>query len=137
MTGARIQKCPGVAGFYLLVADDDARMSVSIVAPGGKEYPQEYWDVVTSSFSSLGSKAEWRVMKRGATYAPIGLIIRVNASDQSDPDVPKKRSYLVISKITERDICVTDKIESAVNANQQARLAANSSASKTCLRSQP
>lgn len=137
VTGSRIQKCPGIGGFYLLVADDDSRMSISVVAPGGTEYPLEYWNVITKSFSSLGTKAEWRVVKRGNTYTPIGMIVRVNSTDQSDLNAPKRKSYLAITKITREDICVTDKIDSTANANQQARRAADSSANKTCLQSLP
>ena len=60
-TGATTQRCPGIAGYSLLVQDDDARMSIVVVAPDGGQHPLEYWQVVTTAFSTLGEKAEWRV----------------------------------------------------------------------------
>src|SRR5215218_5368940 len=55
-----VQKCAGVAGYALLVEDADSRQSVTVVAPGGRRYPLNYWQVITTGFSSLGEKAEWR-----------------------------------------------------------------------------
>src|SRR3569832_972286 len=56
-----VQKCAGVAGYGLLVEDNDLRQSVTVVSPDGKQHPLNYWQVVTNAFSSLGEKAEWRV----------------------------------------------------------------------------
>lgn len=56
-TGSTLHRCPGVGGYALEVADDDARMSVNVAAPGGRVHQLGYWRVITSAFSSLGPRA--------------------------------------------------------------------------------
>jgi hypothetical protein len=127
-TGGTVSRCPGVAGHVLLVSDDDARMSVDVLKPDGEAHPLNYWGVITSSFSSLGPRAEWRM--RGDR--PIALIVRVNAAE--DPENPQRyTSYLAVAKITAGDTCVTDRIRPAADANATARVAADRSAERPCL----
>lgn len=128
-----IQSCPGVGGYKLSVSEDDARMSVTVVDPGGKEHPLEYWNVITSGFSHLGDKAEWRVKKQKGKIIPLALIVRVNASENPE-DASKKTSYLAVAKITPGQICVTDKIAPSATANEEARRAADASSGKPCLK---
>jgi hypothetical protein len=126
-----VQKCAGVAGYGLLVEDNDLRQSVTVVSPDGKKYPLNYWQVVTTAFSSLGEKAEWRVEKKGGRARPFALIVRVNASE--NPEKPdQKTSYLAVAKITAGEVCVTDKVKT----NEAARLAADASAAKPCLKAE-
>ena len=127
-----VQSCPGVGGYKLSVADDDARMSIGVVDPRGKEHPLNYWHVITPNFSSLGDKAEWRVKKQKGKITPLALIVRVNASENPE-DPTKKTSYLAVAKITSQKICVTDKIAPSATANEEARRAADASSSKPCL----
>jgi hypothetical protein len=127
------QRCPGVAGYALLVEDADSRVSVTVVAPGGVKYELNYWQVVTTGFTTIGDKAEWRMAKRGRREVPVALIVRVNAND--DPEHPDKpTSYLAVAKITPGQVCVTDKIGPGRDANEQARLAADGAAARPCLR---
>jgi hypothetical protein len=122
------QKCAGVAGYSLLVEDADSRQSVTVVSPDGKKHPLNYWQVITTGFSSLGGKAEWRVEKKGARVRPYALIVRVNASE--NPEKPEQTtSYLAVAKITAAAVCVTDKVKT----NEEARQAADASAAKPCL----
>jgi hypothetical protein len=122
-------RCPGTAGYALLVHDWDARMTVDVVAPGGRTQPLRYSGVISSAFSSLGPRAEWR-MRDGK---PIGLIVRVNAFE--NPDTPDRAtSYLAVARITPGEVCVTDRIPPAANANDAARQAADQSASRPCMR---
>ena len=123
-----VQKCPGVAGYGLLVEDADSRQSVTVVSPDGKKHPLNYWQVITSGFSSLGEKAEWRVEKKGGKVRPFALIVRVNASE--NPEKPEqKTSYLAVAKITAAAVCVTAKVQT----NEEARAAAGAAAGKPCL----
>jgi hypothetical protein len=130
-TGATTQRCPGIAGYALLVEDDDARMSIVVVAPDGGQYPLEFWQVITAAFSTLGGKAEWRVKRQGGKLVPIALIVRVNANEASDPDVTT--SYLAVAKIAPLATCVIDRIAPAADMNRRARLAADAAAEKPCL----
>jgi hypothetical protein len=123
-------RCPGTAGYALLVHDWDARMTVDVVAPGGRTHRLRYSGVISSAFSSLGPRAEWRMRDE----KPIGLIVRVNAFE--NPDTPDRAtSYLAVAKITDRETCVTDRIPPTTpNANEAARQAADRSASRPCMR---
>jgi hypothetical protein len=128
-TGGTLHRCPGAGGYALQVADDDARMSVNVVAPGGRVHELSYWGVITSAFSSLGPRAEWRM--RGTR--PHALIVRVNANE--DPANPERvTSYLAVARISPRGACVTDRIPPSANANALARQAADRSGSRPCLR---
>lgn len=131
-TGSSVQRCAGVAGYKLQVEDDDLRQSVTVITPNGKKHPLNYWQVITSAFSSVGDKAEWRVERRGGKTVPTALIVRVNASE--NPDAPdQKTSYLAVAKITPNEICVTAKIKGGPSANAEARRAADASANQPCL----
>ena len=126
------QRCVGVGGYNLLVEDSDARMSVTVVAPGGKKHDLKYWQVVTTAFSAIGEKAEWRVKRQGKRQVPVALIVRLNAQENAErPE--KQTSYLTVAKITPEQICVTDKIAPGANANEEARRAADTAASRPCI----
>jgi hypothetical protein len=133
-TGSSVRQCPGAGGMFLFVLDDDNRMSVTVVTPDKKEHPLNYWDVVTRSFSSLGEKAEWRISSQNGAPTPMALIVRVNYSDQSDPEKPRKGSYLAVAKITPDAVCVVGRVPAGANANERAREEADRSASKPCLK---
>ena len=126
-----VQRCAGVGGYALLVEDEDSRQSVTVVAPDGKKHPLNYWQVVTTAFSSLGEKAEWRVERKGAQVRPYALIVRVNASE--NPEKPEqKTSYLAVAKLTAQEVCVTDKVKT----NEEARAAADAAADRQCLQAE-
>jgi hypothetical protein len=131
-----VQSCPGVAGYSLLVEYSDARESVTVVAPNKIQYPLNYSEVISSGFSNLGTKAEWRIKKVDGIIVPIALIVRVNASENSE-DPSKKTSYLAVSKISDDSICVTDKIGPISKANEAARRAADQAFNKACIGKAP
>lgn len=133
-TGSTLQKCSGVGNYSVLILDDDNRMSLTLVSADRTEHPLDLWTIVTKSFSTLGEKAEWRVVKKNGKTTPVALIVRVNAEIQENPDKPQKMSYLVVTKITAQGVCVTDKINSSPQANATARQLADTSAQKDCLK---
>src|SRR4051812_39992818 len=124
--------CKGVGGYNLRLEYDDARESITVISPGGKKHPLELWNVISTGFSSVGKKAEWRVARRNGRLVPTALIVRFDASTNPE-DSTKVTSYLAVAKITPQQICVTDKIEPGANANEEARRAADASADKPCL----
>lgn len=131
-TGGTTHRCPGVRGYTLEVYDDDARMSISVLAPGGAKHDLDYWQVITHGFSSLGQVAEWRMQTEAGRTRPIALIVRVNASE--DPEYSERiTSYLAVARITSRRICVTDRIAPGADQNVRARQAADRSAARPCL----
>lgn len=126
-------RCPGVGGYSLLVAEGDVRQNITVVTPKGTKHSLDLWSVVSSAFSSLGPKAEWRVTKVKNKTTPTALIVRYNASE--NPEKPEKTtSYLAVIKITPNEICVTDKVSPGAKANEDARRLADQSAMKTCLK---
>ncbi len=127
-----VQRCVGIAGYKLLVEEGDLRTTITVVTPNGKKHPLNYWGVVTHAFSTVGEKAEWRVIKIKGKLVPTALIVRVNASEDAE-NSEKITSYLAVAKITPQKICVTDKINPGATQNEEARSAADSSAKKSCL----
>lgn len=124
-------RCRGAAGYSLVVTEGDLRQNITVVTPKGAKHSLDLWDVVSGGFSHVGPRAEWRLINK----QPVAFIIRYNASE--DPEKPdKKSSYLVVTKITATEICVTDKISpsASASANEDARRAADTAATKPCLK---
>ena len=122
-------RCRGVAGYALLLSEGDLRQNITVITPKGAKHSLELWDVISGGFSSVGPKAEWRMAMQNGKLSPVALIVRYNASE--NPDQPNKlSSYLAVSKITATEICVTDKILPGPNANEDARRAADTAATK-------
>jgi hypothetical protein len=131
--GGSAARCPGVAGYTLLVEEDDLRNNIQVRTPRGGEHSLDLWTIVSGGFSSLGPKAEWRMSTRNGKLIPVALIVRFNANeDSAQPD--RVTSYLAVSKITAEAICVTDKILPGVKANDEARSAADTAGTRTCLK---
>jgi hypothetical protein len=133
-TGNSVRKCPGIGGYHLLVLEDDARMSINVVGTDLIEHPLNLWEIVTPAFSHLGKKVEWRVTKHKKKLKPVALIVRVNSFYQEDLTNPIVKSYLSVSKITPKEVCVTDIISNGKYANQKARDAADNANKKKCLK---
>jgi hypothetical protein len=127
-----VSACRGVGGYNLQLEYDDARESITVYSPDRQKHPLELWRVISTGFSSVGQKAEWRVTRKGGRVVPRALIVRFNASENPE-DSSKVTSYLVVAKITPEKICVTDKIAPSATANEEARAAADASADKPCL----
>ena len=122
-----------MGGFQLLVANDDERMSISVIDPSKKEHPLHYWDVVTPFMSTLGEVAEWRVVKRRKRIVPIALIVSLKSLDQSDPEHPKEVPLIAVAKITDREICVVAALPASRWPIERVRQEADNSADKACL----
>jgi hypothetical protein len=126
-------RCPGFAGYTVLVSEGDLRQNITIITPRGTRHSLDLWTVISGGFSSLGPRAEWRARTEHGKLVPVALIVRYNASE--NPEQPNKTtSYLAVSKITATEICVTDKIAPEANANEAARLAADEAVNKPCLK---
>ena len=129
--GSYLGECAGIGGYKLEVLEGDLRQTINVVAPNRKKYELELWNKVSSGFSAVGDKAEWRVVRTGKKIKPTALIFRFNASD--NPEKPEQNtSYLVVVKITKAAVCVTDVIKPSANANTQSRKLADVSVNKLC-----
>src|SRR6185369_2361287 len=76
--GSYVGICAGVAGYKLQIEEGDLRQNIQVIAPGGQKHSLELWNVVGSSFSTLGEKAEWRVKTQKGKSIPVALIVRYN-----------------------------------------------------------
>ena len=123
--------CPGTAGYKLELLEGDLRQTINVIAPNRKKFELNLWTNVSSAFSSVGDKAEWRVVTKKGRLTPVALIVRFNASE--NPEKPDQTtSYLVVSKITAKEVCLTDIVKPNADANEQARQLADEAAKKSC-----
>ncbi len=120
-------ECKGVGGYKLHVIEGDLRQTVTIVDPKGTEHPLEFWNL-TGAFSAVGEQAEWRM--RGKQ--PIALIVRLNVNEDME-NIEKRKSYLIVAKITREATCVTHFLAPTRSHNYEARRAADKSATRPCL----
>jgi hypothetical protein len=120
-TGDTVKKCPGIGGYSLLVLSSDDRASLSVVT-NKATLPLNFWDMVSPTFSTLGSKVEWQVASHGGTKTPVALVVRVDTVDQTDVAAPRPVSFLVAARIRESGACVIGKLPAQQsNASQIAR----------------
>jgi hypothetical protein len=129
MPGNYLGKCAGVGGFDVEVYLDDERNSVGVVLPSKKTVGLDFWNYF-GNFSALGEKAEWRMKGK----MPVALIVRLNVSDTGDEKPPT--SYLIVSKISATDACVTDVVKPSKSQNAQARRLADKATAKPCKKPQ-
>jgi hypothetical protein len=125
MPGNYSGKCKGVGGYDLEVYLDDERNSVGVVLPSKKTIGLDFWHYF-GNFSALGEKAEWRIKGK----KPVALIVRLNVSDNGDEKPPT--SYLIVSKISSTNACVTDIVKPGKNQNAQAQGLADKASTKQC-----
>ena len=125
MPGNYSGRCAGVAGYQLDVYLDDERNSIGVVLPSNKVIGLDLWNHF-GNFSALGDTAEWRMKGK----KPIALIVRLNVSDQGDGKPPT--SYLIVSRISDTNACVTDIVKPGKGQNATAQRMADSSLTKPC-----
>jgi hypothetical protein len=124
------QLCKSFAKIDVKVIESDLRQTITLER-NGTPYPLELWRTVSSAWSLLGKKIEWRYPKNHAKQ-PIAMIVRFKVSENPD-NADDMTSYLVVSKITQDQVCVVGKIPPQANQNQLARDMADRSAGMRCI----
>jgi hypothetical protein len=124
--GSYVGECEGAGGYKLHVIEGDLRQTVNVIAPGNKKFELRLWDHF-GGFSAVGPRAEWRV--KGDT--PVALIIRFNVSENVE-DASKTTSYLLVSKISVNEACVTAVVNPGKRQNIEARALADAALDRTC-----
>ena len=119
-------RCPGVGGYRLELIEGDLRQSLNVITPAKKKSELNFWQY-NGSFSSIGEKVEWRLMKG----VPVALIARFNVSNPDNAE--KTTSFLVVSKIGKKESCVVEIIDPAAKQNEKARRSADGASAKQCL----
>lgn len=125
--GGYVGLCKGVGGYNLILMEDDLRQSINVVAPNKKESELNLWSTVSSGFSSIGEKVEWRMKGK----VPVSFILRYNVSGDPE-DSTKITSYLVVVKVAKTSSCITDVVEPSKTQNAEARKLADAAPSKSC-----
>ena len=121
--------CKGVPGYRLAVLEGDARMTLNVIADDGAEHPLRLTSHISSAFSSLGERVEWR---HAAGASPSALIVRLDANE--DPERPERlTSYLAVARLVGGRPCVVAKIDPGARQNERARAAADAAAVTPCL----
>jgi hypothetical protein len=124
-------ECPGIGGFKLEVTEGDARQDLSIILPGGEIRELRFFEHVSSAFSGLGGKAEWRVRRSGSKIVPAALLVRFDAYE--NPDFPERvTSYLVVVRLNPDAPCITDVLKPSKNQNLIGRELADRAAERAC-----
>lgn len=119
-------ECRGVGGYKLRVIEGDLRQTIDVIVPGGRKFELGFWNV-SSAFSYIGEKAEWRM--RGKT--PIALIVRFNAN-QDPVNTERVTSYLIVARLSGGLACITDVILPALSQNRDARRLADTARTRPC-----
>ena len=127
-----IQECESFGDIGVRVVEGDIRQSI-ILTRKNREYILNFQSTTSIGFSTLGNKIEWRYENRKPKNIK-GMIIRLEVNEDPE-DLDKITSYLVVSKITPKDICIVGKILPQVNQNELARAMLGSKEELPCLSS--
>jgi len=124
-----IQICPRFKGIGINVVKDDVQQHI-VLTRDNQQYPLIFNEKTTknSTHTTLGPTVEWR-LNRSRTDSVVGLIMRVYIHTGAN----KKRSFLVVSKVTPQTICVVGNIPPQRNQNKQARRMVDNSANMPCI----
>ncbi len=125
--GGYVGLCKGIGGYKLKLMEGDLRQTLNVIAPNNKETELNLWSTVSSGFSSVGEKVEWRMKGK----VPKAFIVRFNASENPD-DSTKITSYLVVVKLTKNATCITDVVKPSKAQNAEAQKLADSASGKAC-----
>ncbi len=125
-----IQECESFEDIGVKVLEGDMRQSITLIRQN-REYVLDFQSTVSSAFSSLGTKIEWRHEKDNPKNLK-GMIVRFELYD--DPNnLDKIHSYLVVSKITPHAICVVGKIPPQSKQNELARAMLDAKSELPCI----
>lgn len=131
-------RCPGVAGYSLIVRRvDSGRKSIDVIDRRQQSHPLNYQDVISRQMFALGGKAEWRIVGSGEQQTPVALIVSVKTHENIDDPEKVTNTYLAVAKITQEDVCVTDRIVDGSLSAEQLRQIADEAPKKPCLPPQP
>lgn len=126
-----VQACPSFKNIKINVVSNDVQQYI-VLSQNNRQYPLIFNDTKTQNIArtTLGSTIEWR-QKLGRPSKVVGMIMRINVFTTAN----KKRSFLVVSKVTDQEICIVGSVPPQRNQNQQARRMVDSASNKACISS--
>ena len=124
-----VQKCPSFKDIGISIVKDDVQQYI-VLSRNNQQYPLIFKETTTknSTRTTLGPTIEWR-LNRSRTNSVVGMIMRVYVHTSAT----KKRSFLVVSKVTPQTICIVGSIPPQRNQNKQARVMVDNSANMPCI----
>ena len=124
--GSTTRLCPGKAGLFVLISEDDLRETVSVGrtrAAAAKEPAAQVW---FEPFNSSVTTVEWR-MAGGKPFAIIQRWLIADNADRDARDRPRDKAMLAVTRLPPGAVCHVAYVDVAANpnANELARKAAD------------
>jgi hypothetical protein len=122
--------CRGVAGYVVVVTEDDLRMNVTVGASIKAALNEPAAGEGFGSFNSITDTVEWRSVKGAAK--PFAIIQRWSYADNenlAETGRPKDVSVLIVTRLPPGPVCQVARI--AVKAGEDANTAARRAADET------
>jgi hypothetical protein len=113
--------CRGPAEWAVRIADSDARQTLAVIAPGGRESPLDLSQVNGGGFNSFGPTAEWRGPAT-EPFVPDSLIVRFHIAERAYPE--PETAYLLAVRLLPTP-CLAARIAPGSQQNAIAREAAD------------
>ncbi len=126
-----IEECESFAGMKVVVIEGDTKQGI-VLTRDNKRYELDFGSLVTQGFITLHSDLEW-VYRREEFDNPIAMILRLEVDDDSDDTHEKVIPYSLVSKITEKDICIVAKVETDDSKDKLVRDIAQKANSMPCI----
>jgi len=127
-----IEECESFADMKVTVIEGDLKQGITLTRDN-KRYELNFRNAISYAFISLGLELEWRY-KRNEFENPLALIVRLEVNEELE-DLDKTISSLVVSKITEKEICIVGRVEFQNNQDEVARRIAEKSHDMPCISS--
>jgi len=112
-----IEECEPFAGMQVVVIEGDMKQGI-VLTRDNKRYELNFRSLIPKGFILLGLDLEWRY-KREEFDNPRAMIIRLDVNEDEE-DIDKVTSYSLVSKITEKEICLVGKVKLEKNQNKLA-----------------
>ena len=124
--GSTTRLCPGKAGLFVLISEDDLRETVSVGrsrAAAAKEPAAQAW---FEPFNSSLTAIEWR-MAGSKPFAIIQCWLIADNADRDASDRPRDKAMLAVTRLPPGAVCHVAYVDVAANrnANELARKAAD------------
>jgi len=126
-----VQECEAFEDIGVKVIVGDTRDSLIFIR-NKKEYDLEFLSTLNSLFSSFGSNIEWRHEQENPKNIK-GTIIPLNMNDDTE-NLDEISLYLVVTKITNDEICVVAKIAPQKEQDEIAREILDTDENLSCLK---
>lgn len=117
-----VSRCPGEAGYTVMLNYGDARDNLELRRAGTKPVALNLSGLAGGGFNTVGETLEWRGAGDDAAFAPTALIVRNNAVQ--DPEQPERpTSLLVVVDLVQG--CVVAQVKPQAKQNEAARAIAD------------